>query len=208
MNRPFACADDSTLCILGVVRKPAGRPAVAASLNRDLAGIQEWFNHRCTVLNPNKTNALVVCRSRTASPPHGDLVLSGVSIWASPNLDIFGLTFDSKLTFEDHMYVRGIVSSFSQRSCILGLVNHALVDTSVILRCYYAFVLPILEFYSPVQASAVWCHQLLERQVYSLVRLCPYQTFCRCVINVMLLDSVCCERLISNSNRCLFRERE
>ena len=39
-NRLFAYADDSTL--LAVVRKPADRPAVAASLNRDLARIQEW----------------------------------------------------------------------------------------------------------------------------------------------------------------------
>ena len=38
-NRLFAYADDSTL--LAVVRKPADRPAVAASLNRDLTRIQE-----------------------------------------------------------------------------------------------------------------------------------------------------------------------
>ena len=36
-NRLCAYADDSTL--LAVVRKPADRPAVAASLNRDLARI-------------------------------------------------------------------------------------------------------------------------------------------------------------------------
>ena len=34
-NRLYAYADDSTL--LAVVRKSAGRPAVAASVNRDLA---------------------------------------------------------------------------------------------------------------------------------------------------------------------------
>ena len=39
----FAYDDDSTL--LAVVRKPEDRPAVAASLNRDLARIQEWCNH-------------------------------------------------------------------------------------------------------------------------------------------------------------------
>ena len=37
-NRLYAYADDSTL--LSVVRKPADRPAVATSLNRDLARIQ------------------------------------------------------------------------------------------------------------------------------------------------------------------------
>ena len=59
-------------------------------------------------LNPNKTKAVVISRSRTVSPPHGDLVLFGVSICTSPNLDILGVKFDSKLTFEDH--VCGIVS--------------------------------------------------------------------------------------------------
>ena len=62
-NRLFAYEDDSTL--LAVVRKPAEKPADAASLHRDLARIQEWCNHWCMILNPNKTKASVVSRSRT-----------------------------------------------------------------------------------------------------------------------------------------------
>ena len=78
VNRLYANTDDSIL--LPVVRKPADRPAVATSLNRDLARIQEWCNHRCLILNPNKTKALVVSRSRIVNPLHEDLVLSGVFI--------------------------------------------------------------------------------------------------------------------------------
>ena len=127
-NRIYAYVDDSTLP--AVVRKPADRPAVAAAHNRGLAKIQEW----CMILNANKTKALVVSRSRTVNPPYGDLVLSGVCICASPNLDILGVKFDSRLKFEDH--VRGIVSSVSQRIGILRLVKRVFVDTSVLLRCY------------------------------------------------------------------------
>ena len=76
-NRLFDYADDSTLLV--VVRKPADRPAVAASLNRDLATIQEWCNHWLKILNPIETKALLDSISRTVSPPHGDLVLSGGS---------------------------------------------------------------------------------------------------------------------------------
>ena len=48
----------------------------------------------------------------------------------------------------------------------------------MLLRCYYAFVLPILEYCYPVWGYAVRCHlQLLESQVYSVARLCPDQTF-------------------------------
>ena len=85
-NTLYAYADDFTLP--AVVRKPADRPAVAASRNRDLARIHEWCNHWCMILNSNEIKALIVSRSRTVNPPHGDLVLSGVSIFGSPNLDI------------------------------------------------------------------------------------------------------------------------
>ena len=94
------------------------------------------------ILNANKTEALMVCRSRTVNPPHGDLVLSGISICASNNLDILEVKF------------RGIVSHGSQRIYILRLVKNVFVDTSVLLCCYYAFVLPILEYCSPVRRSA------------------------------------------------------
>ena len=90
------------------------------------------------IRNPNKTKALVVSRSKTVNPPHGDFVLSGVCICASPNLDILHVKFDSRLTFEDH--VRGIVSRVSQKIGILGLVKLVFEDTTVLLRCYYAFV--------------------------------------------------------------------
>ena len=118
-NKLYAYADYSTL--LAVVHKPADRPAVAASLNRDLDRIQEWYNYWCMILNPNKTKALVFSRCRTVNPPHGDLVLSVVSIWGSSNLHIFGVKFDSRLAFEDH--VHGIVSCVFQRIGILRLVK-------------------------------------------------------------------------------------
>ena len=57
----------------------------------------------------------------------------------SPNLDILGVKFDDKLTFENHM--RGIVSRVSQRIGILRLVKRVIVDTCVLLRFYYAFIL-------------------------------------------------------------------
>ena len=67
-NTQYVYADDSTL--LADVHWPADRPAVAASLNRDLARIQEWCNNWRTIPNPNTTKALVVSRSITVNP-HG-----------------------------------------------------------------------------------------------------------------------------------------
>ena len=103
--------------------------------------------------------------------PRGDLILSSVSIRASPNIDILGVKFYSKLTFEDH--VRGIVSRVSQRIGILRLVTRIFVDTSVLLRCYFAFVLRILEYCSPcgvnywMSPSASWAPGVLGGQAFS-----------------------------------------
>ena len=83
--------------------------------------------------------------------------MSGVSIFASPILEIIGMKFDSRLTSEVH--VRGIVSRVSQRIGILRLVKCVFVDTSVLFRCYYALVLPIVEYCSPVWGSAAECHR-------------------------------------------------
>ena len=116
------------------------RQTVLQSL-KDWARIRERCNHWSMILNHYKTRALVVSRSRTVNHFHGDLVLSGVSIWASPNLDIRGVKFDSKLTFED--LVRGIVYCVSQRISILRFVKHIFVDTSVLLHCHYEFVFSI-----------------------------------------------------------------
>ena len=63
------------------------------------------------ILNPTQTKALVVSWSRTVNPPHVDLFMSLASIDASPILEILGMKFDSKLTFEDN--VREIVSHVS-----------------------------------------------------------------------------------------------
>ena len=170
-----------------------GRQTVAASLNnRDLARILEWCNHWCIILNPNKTKVFVVSRSKTLILPYGDLVLSGVSICANPNLDILGVKFDSMLTFEKTMSV-ALFPVLSENW------HFEVDDTFVLFCCYYVFVvfvLPILEHYSPA-----WGQLLDGTFSYSSARCFQWPGFALirvscCVIDVMLLDGVCCTRLI------------
>ena len=112
--------------------------------------------------------------------------------------------FDIKLTFEDH--VRDIVSRATQRIGILSCSGVSLW-TPVLLRCYYAFVSSILEYCSPMWGSDDECHlRLLERQMYSVARLCHDQSFLslchrRHVVGLCMLYKV-----NSNSNQCLFSE--
>ena len=182
------------LTILLAVRKPADRPAVAASLNRDLARIQEWCNHWCMIPNPNETKALVVSISRTVSHPHENFILSGVSVRASLNLDILGVKFDGKLTFKDH--VHGLVSSVSQRIGILGLVKRIFAtplcyfvaifhlfsqSLSIILRFWGQLLNVTFSFLSTrcirwkgFMANAIWRHHSLhtkeQQQLLSALR--------------------------------------
>ena len=95
------------------------------------------------------------------SPP---LTIDGTVLKESDDLDILGVTFDSKLTFEKHL--RSVFRSASQRLGILRkswLVFH---DKLLIGRCFWGFVLLVLEY-----CSAVWCsaadthHKLLYRVV-------------------------------------------
>ena len=71
------------------------------------------------------------------------------------------------------------------------------VYTSVLLRCYFQFVLPIIEYCSPVWG------QLLKVTFNFLGARCmrwkgffPIIVSCRCVIEVVWLGLVCCTRLI------------
>ena len=88
----------------------------------------------------------------------------------------------------------------------MRFMKHIFVGTSVLLRCYFAFVLTILEYCSPVWGSAAECHlQLLERQVYSVTRHCPNETFLlshrRRIAGLSMLHKV-----NANSKHCVFSE--
>ena len=113
--------------------------------------IQEWCNHWCVVLNPNKTKVLVVSRSMTLNPRHGDLVQSGVSICVSFNLDVRGVKFDSRLS----AHLRRICA----RDCLWCLSKNRYFEVGDVCLCghlyvasllYYAIIFPIVEYCSPV----------------------------------------------------------
>ena len=115
------------------------------------------------------------------------------------------MKFESRPTFEDH--VLGIVSRVYQRIGILRLVKRVFVDTSVLLRCYYAFVLPILEYCSPVWGSAAKCNlHLFERQVHSVARLYHNQPFLLLCHRRHIAALCMLYKVNSNSNHYLFSE--
>ena len=54
-------------------------------------------------LNANKTQSMIVSRSRTVYPNHRDLFINNVVLTTCGSFKILGVPFDSKFTFEQHL---------------------------------------------------------------------------------------------------------
>ena len=100
-------------------------------------------------MNESNTKTMMVSRSRTMDPQPPPLTIDLAVLNESVDLDILGMTFDFKFTFEKHL--RSVSRAVSQR---LGILKSWRVfhDRLLIGRCFWGFVLPVLEY-----CAAVWC---------------------------------------------------
>ena len=93
---------------------------------------------------------LWVSRSRTRHPDSPPLTVGGTVLKEYDDLDILGVTGDSKMTFEKRL--RSVSRVASQRLFILGICWRVFHNRSLLARCVLGFVMPVLEY-----CSAVWC---------------------------------------------------
>ena len=168
-NRLVNYADDSTL--FSICNRPSDREYVAQSINRDLEQISLWCDRWMMKLNPSKTKTLIISRSRTVSPVHGDLILNGTILKVSDSLVILGVNLDSKLTFE--YQIKSVVSSAARSRGIVRRATKILVTKEVLKTCFRAYVLSRLEYCAPTWCSAAKTHlKLLDRVVRRAEALC------------------------------------
>ena len=126
--------------------------------------------------------------------------LSGVSICASPNLDIHGVKFDCKL-----MHLRKPCAWYSSR--VSQRIGIWCLCGQLCLTLWLLCICPpnhwVLLSYVGV---CCWMTQHLERQVYSVARVCQNQSFLS-LCHRRLVTALCMLYVFnSNSNHCLFRE--
>ena len=113
-------------------------------------------------LNASKTKTMLVSRSRTMHPQSPPLTIGGTVLKESDHLVILGVTFDSKMTFEEHLH--SVSRAASQRLGILRKSWRVFNDRTLLRRYFQSFVLPVLEYYSAVWCSAADTHlKLLDR---------------------------------------------
>ena len=127
-NKLIGYADDSTL--MAVV------PSPAEFLIRDLGRVSEWCDLWGMKFNASKTKIIIT--------------IGGTVLKEYDDLHILEVTFDSKLTYEKHL--RSVSSAAFQRLGFLRKSWRMFHDRSLLGRCFWGFVLPVLE-----QCSAVWC---------------------------------------------------
>ena len=120
--------DDSTL--MAVVSSPGARVTVAESLNSDLVRVNAWCNLLGMKLNASKTKTMIVSRSRTIHPQSPPITIDGAVLKESDDLDILGVTFDSKLTFEKHL--RSV-----SRAASHSMINSSSGDAFGVLSCQF-----------------------------------------------------------------------
>ena len=95
-----------------LILSPGIRVTVAESLIRDIARVSEWCDLWWMKLNESKNKTMIVSRSmHPQSPP---LTIGVTVLKQSDDLVILRVTFDSKMTFEQHL------RSASKAASLLG----------------------------------------------------------------------------------------
>ena len=85
-------------------------------------------------LNASKTKTMIVSTSRTMHPHSYPLTIGGTVLKESDDIVILGVTFDSKMTFENHL--RSASRAASQRLGILRKSSLVFHDRSLLGRCF------------------------------------------------------------------------
>ena len=164
-NELVGYADNATL--LCRIPHPRDISSVTASLNNDLALISDWCSRWGMLVNPSKTRGMLIYRSSTVEPLFPDLLIDGSVVEMVSELKILGVILDSKLTFEKQF--RAIAAPVSMRVGILRKTMSVFRDVTVVAKCFWAFILPVLEYCSPVWMSAATSHLSLHDRVVSQV---------------------------------------
>ena len=100
---------------------------------------------------------------RTACPTAITITITTTVLKESDDLVILGVTFDSKMTFEN---LRSVSRAACQRLGVLRKSWRVFHDRSLLGRRFRGFVQPVLEYCSAVWCSAADTHlKLLDRAV-------------------------------------------
>ena len=134
-------ADDSIM----FCRTPHSRDR--ALLNDDLTVISDWCSRWGMLINPSKTRGMLISRSPTVGTLFPDLVIDSFVVDMVSELKILGVILDSNLIIEKQ--VRTIAASVSRMVGILRKTMSVFGHVTLVAKCFWAFILPVLGYCSP-----------------------------------------------------------
>ena len=146
-NQLYLYADDSTLfCEIKSTDDPM---AITASLNTDLEKMRTWADTWKVTFEPSKCKVMTISRKR--NPTRLDLQFGSTTLTEVNELEILGVTIDSKLTWKKH--VSNIASRAGQKLGALRRVANKL-DKRGRATVYKAQVRSVMEYASLAWMSA------------------------------------------------------
>ena len=154
-NPLYLFADDSTLC--RTIGHPSDRQAASSSLTADLDKITNWSNTWNMSFNPDKSHTL------TMSLRKDHLENSPIHFLNNPleevlSFNLMGLTICHDLSWESH--ISNVASKANRR---LGILHRAksLLGPPELLTTYKAFILSLMEYFSPLLVCVLLLRTLL-----------------------------------------------
>ena len=116
-------------------------------VNSELSLLSSWFDQNHLLINNDKTQALPLgpCSYKY------DIVLNGIIAGTQESMKIVGVTLDKMLTVKDH--IPGQLKKAYAKSAALRRIR-CFVPAEVMISLYNSFVLPHLEYCSPLLLGA------------------------------------------------------
>ena len=144
------------------------------------------------LVNPSKTRRMFISRYRTVESLFPDLAVDGTAVEMVLELKILCVNLDSKLAFKKQ--VREIAASALRRVGILSKTMIVIRDVAVVAKCFWAFILPMLEYCSPILMSAATSHlSLVDRVVGQVNRLsggiCQLRSLAQAQSGILVLQN-------------------
>ena len=116
------------------------------SLNSEIGKVSEWCNLQKIKLNKSKTKTMIVSRSRTMHSLSPTLIIGGTVLKESDDLDIVGVTFDSR------WLLRSIFALLPEQ-LLKGLISWSPGECSMIDR----FLRRVVSFYFAQPSFFLFC---------------------------------------------------
>ena len=112
---------------------------VHASVNRELAGVDNWLKTNRLSLNVSKTSYIIISNQKNSL----DIKIRETILMKVSTVKFLGITLDENLSFKDH--VNKVTSNISKSIGVMRRL-HCQLPANVVIKLYYSLVYSLLTY--------------------------------------------------------------